>query len=121
LRGSDEALAPGDRGRRPGLGGPAARAHGISRPLTPDRCVCRAARSLDVPRPVKCYHRYMSNARAPASVHPAVAAARAAPNGPPLSEDERARVEAMRKAKPEDLIPHAEISRQLEERKRRGE
>jgi hypothetical protein len=63
----------------------------------------------------------MSNARAPASEHPAVAAARAAPNGPPLSEDERARVEAMRKGKPEDLIPHAEIRRQLEERKRRGE
>ena len=63
----------------------------------------------------------MSDARAARSEHPATVAARAAPKGPPLSEEERARVEAMRKAKSEGLIPHAEILRRLEERKQRGE
>ena len=63
----------------------------------------------------------MSNARATAAEHPAVLAAQRAPKGAPLSDEERARVEAMRKAKPEELVTHAEILRQLDERKHRDE
>jgi hypothetical protein len=69
----------------------------------------------------QCYSSAMGNARASTTQAPAVVAARAAPKGPPLSEQERARVDAMRNGSPEDLIPHAEILRQLEERKHRGE
>ena len=59
----------------------------------------------------------MSNARPSTTEAPAVVAARGAPTGPPLSEQERARVDAMRKGSPKDMIPHAEILRQLAERK----
>jgi len=63
----------------------------------------------------------MSNARSSTTEAPAVVAARAAPKGPPLSEQESARIEAMRKGSPKDMIAHAEILRQLEERKHRDE
>jgi hypothetical protein len=60
----------------------------------------------------------MSNAsrvRPPES--PAAAAARNAPKGEPLTDEERACVEVARRR---PGIPHAEVMRELEERKRRG-
>jgi hypothetical protein len=60
----------------------------------------------------------MSNARVTKAEAPAVIATRNAPKGPPLTDEERARIEAARR---DNGIPHADIMRQLEERKRRGE
>jgi len=59
----------------------------------------------------------MSSARATEPEAPSLIAARKAPKGEPLSEEERARIEAARRGRG---VPHAEILRQLEERKRSG-
>jgi hypothetical protein len=59
----------------------------------------------------------MSNARATLPEAPSVTAARKAPKGEPLTDEERARVDAARRGAG---VPHAEIMRQLEERKRHG-
>jgi len=60
----------------------------------------------------------MSNARVTNAEALARIASRKVPKGPPLSDEERAWIEAARGG---EGVPHAEIMRQLEERKRKGE
>jgi len=43
-----------------------------------------------------------------------------APVGPPATEEERERDEAIRRRGPAPMIPHSEIMKELEERLRRG-